>query len=226
MSTHPTSRRNDVDRVQRVFDDWAGRGRAEGMASAHEPAARAAFDRLALDGDSWYLDIGCGNGYTVRWAAAVATRGRAIGIDLSPAMVKRARDLSAGHSNSEFVQSAFPRHDLPHDRFDSVFSMEAFYYFPDLDDALREVTQLLKPGGRFACVVDYYGENEASHGWPADLGVEMTLLDEPGWGAAFAKAGMEVTEQARLRLSPAEASAPWKVTEGSLLTVGRRPLQD
>ena len=38
----------DLDRVRTVFDDWALRGRAQGMEQSHGPFARQAFDRLGL----------------------------------------------------------------------------------------------------------------------------------------------------------------------------------
>jgi hypothetical protein len=69
-------------------------------------------------------------------------------------------------------------------------------------------------------VVDFYGENVASHSWPSDVGVPMTLLDAAGWAAAFRKAGLKVLEQGRLKTPPEKASAPWKHLEGSLLTLG------
>jgi SAM-dependent methyltransferase len=209
-------------RVKEVFDDWAARGRAEGMEKGHGPIARVAFARLELPRDGWYLDVGCGNGYTVRWAAEAAPDGWAVGVDLSPTMVERARELSRELPNVEFQEASFPDSRLPRGCFDAVFSMEVLYYLPDLHEALTEIGRLLAPGGRFACVVDYYAENTASHGWPDQLGVEMTLLDGPGWREACRRAGLEVMGQERLRLPPGLASEPWKVTEGSLLTLCRR----
>jgi SAM-dependent methyltransferase len=116
----------------------------------------------------------------------------------------------------------FPKHDLPGDRFDGIFSMEVFYYLPDLDAALAETLRLLRPGGRFACAVDYYGENTASHGWPADLGVEMTLLDAAGWRNAFLRAGFAAVTQNRIRIAATDPRDTWKAAEGSLLTIGAR----
>ena len=212
-----------LDRVRDVFDEWAQQGRAESMATSHTPFAQRAFRRLALTEQAWYLDIGCGNGYTVRWAASAAPRGRAVGIDLSPQMIERARTLSRDYGNVEFHVTSFPHHSLPAGRFDAVFSMEVFYYLPDMRAALEETRRLLKPGGRFTCAVDYYGENVASHGWPSDIGVPMHLLDAAGWGCAFADAGFVSIAQERIRLDPEETSDAWKIDEGSLLTIGRRP---
>lgn len=213
-------------RVREVFDAWARAGRAERMEQGHGIVARRAFERLYLPRDGWYLDIGCGNGYTVRWAAEAAPEGWAVGIDLSAEMVEGARRMSAHLSNVEFQQTSFPETRLPHGCFDSIFSMEVLYYLPDLNAALEEIRRLLIPEGRFTCVVDYYTENEASHRWPEEVGLEMTLLDTAGWRRALERAGLEVLLQERLRLEPQETTAGWRVTEGSLLTLARRPEAD
>lgn len=211
-----------MNKVRDLFDDWAREGRADGMERGHGPAARLAFEMLRLPEDGRYLDIGCGNGYTVRWAARAAPRGQAMGLDVSGEMVAEARRLSRGLENAEFLIGSFPEVDLPESSFDAVFSMEVLYYLPDLDTALAGVRRLMKPGALFACVVDYYGENSASHSWPRDLGVPMTLLDAEGWADAFRRAGLAMVRQRRLRLPSEQATAAWKTTVGSLLTLGRR----
>lgn len=225
-----------VARVREVFDEWAVSGRAEGMEQGHGPTARPAFEGLVGGAPAGlrYLDIGCGNGYTVRWAASRFPAGEAVGVDLSSAMIERARAASRTLANARFEVADFASLDqsrpalLRPGSFDAVFSMEVFYYLPDLDAALREVFELLRPGGRFVCLVDYYGENPASHDWPARLGVEMTLLDAAGWAAAFTRAGFEGVSSERLRPDPSEAAytspiEPWKLEQGSLSTMGRRP---
>jgi len=214
-----------TSRVQAIFDDWAQRGRAEGMEAGHGFSARVGFERLGLESGDRYLDVGCGNGYTVRWAAAViGDDGRGVGIDLSSEMVARAKEASAGLANVEFQQAAFPEHDLTRDSFRGIFSMEVLYYLADVEGALREIAALLAPGGRFACVVDYYRENAASHSWPDDLGCPMSLLSMKGWRGAFEAAGLEVLDQSCIQYPLAPGDEPsWKQTQGSLLTVGRRP---
>ncbi len=213
-----------TERVQAIFDDWAGRGRAEGMERGHGFSARVGFERLGLESGDRYLDVGCGNGYTVRWAAAlVGDDGHAVGLDLSEAMVERAREASNGLANVAFHQAAFPQHGLEHGSFKGIFSMEVLYYLEDVEAALREIHALLQPGGRFACLVDYYRENPGSHSWPDDLGCPMTLLSMQGWQGAFEQAGFEVLEQQCVQypLEPGEEPS-WKHTQGSLLTLGRR----
>ena len=108
--------------------------------------------------------------------------------------------------------------------FDAVFSKDAFYYLPDLIWGLINVFRLLKPGGRFACMVDYYTENPDSHGWPADFGVPMVLLAASEWTAVMEQAGLEVVDQRRLTAPLAPGENPtWQNTVGSLFILARRP---
>jgi SAM-dependent methyltransferase len=209
--------------VRDLFDEWARQGRGDRLAQSHWPAASQALDRLHLSASSWFIDIGCGTGYAVCWAARAAPDGRAVGIDASEAMIARARISCVGLPNADFHVAHFPtQHTLPPGRFDAAFSMETFYYFDDLDAALAETRRLLAPGGHFACVVDYYGENRASHGWAEDVGLPMRLLDSDRWREAFVRAGFTSVTQDRLRLPPGPGTAAWQVTEGSLLTLGTR----
>jgi len=219
---------DSIRRVTEVFDDWARTGRAEGMERGHGPFARRAIAHLPLHTPGFrYLDVGCGNGYTVRWAAEQlgSEGGLALGLDGSAEMVDRSRELSAD-TRAQFVHAPFPAHNradlLVPGSFDAIFSMEVFYYLPDLHAGLVEVARLLRPGGRFACAVDFYGENTDSHGWPEMLGVPMTLLDRAGWAAAFEAAGLRVVHQEQLRASPGSNPDAWKETAGTLLTVGER----
>ena len=227
MSTYPPPEET-VRRVTAVFDEWALAGRAEGMERGHGPYARRGFDFLDLGRRPMrYLDVGCGNGYTVRWAAQLLGDGEglALGLDGSGEMVARARSLSEGLPTT-FVHAPFPDHAMPDllqpGSFDGIFSMEVFYYLPDLNAGLAEVARLLRPGGRFVCVVDFYGENEASHGWPDDLGVAMTLLSRAQWRSAFESAGLSVVHQEQLRAPHGSDGGSWKETVGSLMTVGQR----
>ncbi len=196
-----------TQRVRKVFDEWAIGGRAEGMERRHGPFARRAFDWLALSPNERYLDVGCGNGYSVRWAAAIDASVDALGLDVAPAMIELATRMSAGLPNAHFTCDGFPSASLKPASFAAIFSMEALYYLPDLDGALAEICRLLSPEGRFACVVDFFEEHEESRQWPTDLGVAMTRLSMAEWRDAFVRAGLEVCQQERV--------------ENSLITCGR-----
>jgi ubiquinone/menaquinone biosynthesis C-methylase UbiE len=224
MTASPMNDKTQLERIASVFDAWAQSGRAEGMEQGHTLAARHAFDRLELGPGQHYLDIGCGNGYSVRWAAQSDETITAYGIDVSQKMIERAREQSSTLPNARFIHGPFPIRELKARSFDAIMSTEVFYYLHDLEWGLLSTARLLKPGGRFACVVDYYQENVASHGWPDDLAVEMKLLSAQAWREAMTGVGFEVIEQTRIKAPRAEGEAlSWKHTEGSLLTLVTAP---
>ncbi len=219
------SRRAEAEssRIRSAFDTWALDGRDAKMERGHGPVARRVFDSFRLAEDAHYLDIGCGNGYSVRWAAAAAPRGQAVGIDLSPEMIRRARELSEGIPNAVFMETNFPRHELPLASFDAVFSMEVLYYLLDPAVALAEILRLLKPGGTFVSAIDYYPENRRSHGWPKYVGVSMRMWNGALWRRAFGRAGFTGITQDRMIIPEEDAVEPWHASVGCLVTTGHRP---
>ena len=207
-----------VAAVRRLFDEWAQAGRAEGMQRGHAPAAREAFERLGLQPGQHYLDIGCGNGYSVRWAAELDPSVQAVGLDLSAEMIRLAREQSSQLENVRFVNAPFPLPLLKARTFHAILSMEVFYYLPDVAWGMLSAARLLVPGGLFACVVDHYEENPVSHDWAEQLGLPMHRLSERGWRDVVESTGLTVVEQRRLCASVGEP-----VSAGSLLTLCRRP---
>jgi arsenite methyltransferase len=99
------------------------------------------------------VDLGSGGGLDVFLAAKmVGPTGRAIGIDMTPSMIERARAnaMSGGYTNVEFYQSTIDRIPLPDASVDCVISNCVINLAPDKQAVLREIARVLKPGGRVA----------------------------------------------------------------------------
>lgn len=99
------------------------------------------------------VDLGSGGGLDVFLAAQkVGQNGRAIGIDMTPEMIARARANaeSAGFTNVEFYHSTIDKIPLPDSSVDCVISNCVINLAPDKSAVLREIFRILKPGGRVA----------------------------------------------------------------------------
>jgi ubiquinone/menaquinone biosynthesis C-methylase UbiE len=96
------------------------------------------------------LDIGCGNGTSSRaLAAAIGPLGSLVGLDLSPAMLQRARDSLDGQlSAATFLVGDASDPQLPEGSFDVVISSLVIFFLPDPAEALSRWVPLPAPGGR------------------------------------------------------------------------------
>lgn len=89
------------------------------------------------------LDVGCGKGHLVKALGELGVD--SVGIDLNPnaaevAVVPRVKTMSATHL--DFEDGAF----------DSVVSFHAIEHIPPIEEVLREMSRVVKPGGKVLLV--------------------------------------------------------------------------
>src|SRR5580693_6190815 len=99
------------------------------------------------------VDLGSGGGLDVFLASKqVGPQGRAIGIDMTPAMIEsaRANAEAGGYTHVEFHLSTIDRIPLPDASVDCVISNCVLNLAPDKPAVFREIARVLKPGGRLA----------------------------------------------------------------------------
>jgi arsenite methyltransferase len=97
------------------------------------------------------LDLGSGAGTDSLVAAQmVGERGSVTGIDMTPAMLAKARAAAAemGVANVEFVESEAEQLPFPDGSFDVVVSNGVIDLIPDKDAVFSELFRVLAPGGR------------------------------------------------------------------------------
>jgi ubiquinone/menaquinone biosynthesis C-methylase UbiE len=97
------------------------------------------------------LDLGSGAGADVFQAAKlVGPQGRVIGVDATPEMIWKARDLAAkqGISNVEFRLGEIEHLPLESGSVDVAVSNCVLNLLPDKLAGFREIIRVLKPGGR------------------------------------------------------------------------------
>lgn len=103
------------------------------------------------------VDLGCGGGLDVFLASQkVGPTGRAIGIDMTPAMIELARRNAVqgfGRTpleNVEFYLATIDHLPVEDNAVDCVISNCVINLAPDKPAVFREIARVLKPGGRLA----------------------------------------------------------------------------
>jgi SAM-dependent methyltransferase len=97
------------------------------------------------------VDVGSGAGFdAVVAAGAVGPRGAVVGVDMTPAMLKRATELatSLGFNHLEFREGLAEDLPVAAGWADLVISNGVLNLVPDKVGAYREVFRVLRPGGR------------------------------------------------------------------------------
>lgn len=137
---------SDFDRIALLPDGgWNHNAHYHGYLLRHVPArCRRA------------LEIGCGTG---RFSRLLAARAESVlALDLSPQMIRLARERSEHHPNVDFVAGDVMARQLPDDEFDCVATLTTMHHLP-FESALRKIRKALRPGGVFLCL-DLYRRSD------------------------------------------------------------------
>ncbi len=97
------------------------------------------------------LDLGSGAGFDAFLASKrVGAKGRVIGVDMTPEMIARARNLAEryGYANVEFRQGDIEQLPVEDATVDAIISNCVLNLTADKAQAFREAFRVVKPGGR------------------------------------------------------------------------------
>ena len=139
--------------------------------------------------DGWtMLDVGCGGGFTIRRLLKRSKDAQVYGIDISEESVTKARQVNAEVLDKQVYVTQGSAEQLPYndEMFDLVTAVETVYFWPNLPDCLQEVRRVLKPGGKFAIMVEVVDSDSKwtsiVEGMTAYTPEQLkTLLDDAGF---------------------------------------------
>src|SRR5438067_2349113 len=118
----------------RRFDRWAQRYEEDPVSRWLAGLQQQALHALQLTGTDRLLDVGCGTGAAVRRSAEVVQR--AVGVDLSEAMIERARTLAGHVPNLSFDVADAGRLPFADGEFTAVLCTTSFHHYPDPEAAV------------------------------------------------------------------------------------------
>jgi ubiquinone/menaquinone biosynthesis C-methylase UbiE len=128
---------------------------------ASEAALQKIIDAAQPGPGDTLLDVACGGGIVV--CAFAPHLRHATGIDVTPAMLERARALAAekGLANVTWQEGEVERLPYPDGAFTIVVTRFAMHHFLDPAAVFREMVRVCAPGGRIVIVDTFASEDPA-----------------------------------------------------------------
>ncbi|MDT3397381.1 class I SAM-dependent methyltransferase [Streptomyces sp. B1866] len=197
---------SDHGRVRRSYDAVAEEYRARiGGELAYKPLDRALLAALVEQAEPGVpvADLGCGPGHVTAW---LAERGvRAVGVDLSPAMVALAR---REHPEAEFREGDLLGLPAADGEFGAAVALYSVIHLKpsELRPAFEEMRRVLRPSGRL--LVAFHIGAEARHlaeWWGHEVDVDFRFFDTDTVAEHLAEAGFAVEARLERTHYPQEA---------------------
>jgi ubiquinone/menaquinone biosynthesis C-methylase UbiE len=148
------------------FAGVAGLVAAVSMAFGRKGDAQLAVRLSGMGSGDRVVDIGCGPGVAVRYAARLGAT--VIGVDPAPVMLRVAKLLTRRWAKVRYFEGAAEAIPLPEASASVVWSIATVHHWSDLEAGLREVRRVLLSGGRLVAMerrAEPGARGHQSHGW-------------------------------------------------------------
>ena len=142
MKTH-------AEKAAERFDRWADNYGSDRISGWFRHYQKLALSHLNTADGGGFLDIGCGDGWAVGQVASRSVNDLVAGIDISPRMIKNARDKLPAAENVELRVANAESIPFPDATFRWVLCTFSFHHYANPDQALLEIRRVLVKGGRF-----------------------------------------------------------------------------
>ena len=115
------------------------------------------------------LDFGCGKGEILYEITKINPHARCIGLDVSHVAIQDAKKKNPHYSFFQINDGGkFP---IPDNSIDFVFSSEVIEHVYDTENAIQEISRILKPGGVLLMTTPF-------HGFLKNLSIALLNFDE------------------------------------------------
>ena len=96
-----------------------------GMNEHHAPVTTWTLELMEPQSEDTILDIGCGGGRALKRVSSLVEKGKLT-----------------------VVQASVSELPFETDMFDKVYSIESYFFWPNLENDIKEILRVLKPGGK------------------------------------------------------------------------------
>lgn len=157
----------------------------------------AVLDAVPADPEARWLEVACGAAMVGR---ALAPRvGSLQGVDMTPAMIERAREeaAAAGLENADFSLGDATAIEFEDGSFDGALTRFSFHHIPAPQRALEEMARVVRPGGHVIVADHARDEDPDVAAWVEEI---ERLRDPSHWACLTPSRMQSIAEAAGLAL--------------------------
>ena len=155
----------------------------ENMNENHKDISDYAFSLISVAENDKILDVGCGGGVNIEKFLKL-TSGSVDGLDYSEVSVAAslARNRKAvDDKRCRIILGNVTDMPIDDETYDLVSAFETVYFWPDIGETFKEVSRIMRPGGRFMIALGTDGNHPDDEKWLATVdGMSVYTGEELG----------------------------------------------
>lgn len=127
-----------------------GRRVMESMNEHHVPLWEECMKRMPRSVDGSILDVGCGGGGLLKRLSERYPYSMLFGVDITEDALEFTSETNRGIMDCgglELHQASVDDLPFAEGSFDMVTAVETYFFWPSLEDGIREISRVLSPGG-------------------------------------------------------------------------------
>ncbi len=166
---------------------WIGSWMLRMMNIAHRGMYAWLIRQGAINDGDRVLDIGCGGGKILQILSNLNPNGIIYGIDISEQAVKESIKLNEARvaSGKVMVKEASVTSIPFEDQFfDAITAFQTHYFWPSLEQDVKEVWRVLKNGGKFIIIAELYKMNYHMEAYQTPAAMKQ-LLERTGFQTVY-----------------------------------------
>ncbi len=138
------------------------------MNIGHSPMAEWGLKHIKINKNDISLDVGCGGGANIKKLLEKSPKGKVFGIDYSEVSVRKSKKVNkfaVERKHCEILQGNVQELPFANETFDLATAFETIYFWPDINEAFKQVYRVLKVSGTFMICNESNGENSKEEKW-------------------------------------------------------------
>lgn len=149
------------------------------MNAAHTQMNVWALERIRIREGAVVMDVGCGGGKAIQLLSRLTAQAEIHGIDYSEQAVKdsiRANKADVAEGKVHIRQASVTDIPFSDQTFDIVTAFQTHYFWPDMENSLKEIFRILKADGCLLITAELYKINYHMNSYQTKEDMEQLLL--------------------------------------------------